>query len=230
MVLPPFSKIVLGSASPRRKQLLEGLGWPVVVRKKEVDEVFPSHLKQEEIPVHLAELKAMAFDGDISAEELLVTADTIVWLDGKVLGKPVDEEDACRMLHELQGKTHQVFTGVSLTCAGRRHCFSVRTDVTFKQLAAATITDYVLHYRPMDKAGSYGAQECLPAGMDPLADHEREFLERIGRPGLFRDSLAVDPQRQVPMIERIDGSYFNVMGLPVAELWDELEHFSTGIR
>lgn len=228
MALPPFRKITLGSASPRRKQLLEGLGWPVKVRTKDVDEVFPVHLKEASIPLHLAELKAMAFDAELESDELLITADTIVWLDGNVLGKPVDAADAFRMLSALQDKTHQVFTGVCLTFNGRRHCFSVRTDVTFQPLSASTIDSYISHYHPMDKAGSYGAQECLPAGMDPLSSHEKEFLGRIGKTELFRSSLAADPGRLVPMIERIDGSYFNVMGLPVAELWDELTHFSNG--
>lgn len=176
--------------------------------------------------MHLAELKAMAFDHELHADELLITADTIVWLNGKVLGKPTDASDAIQMLSALQDRTHQVYTGVCLTFNGRRHCFSVRTDVTFKPLSVGTIEAYVTHYRPMDKAGSYGAQECLPAGMDPLSKEEKIFLGRIGKTELFRSSLAADPNRLVPMIERIDGSYFNVMGLPVAELWEELTHFS----
>lgn len=230
MSLPPFRKIILGSGSPRRKQLLEGLGWPITVHTKDVDEVFPERLQEANIPLHLAELKAMAFDQELKQDELLITADTIVWLDGKVLGKPTDQVDASRMLSALQNKTHQVFTGVCLTFNGRRHCFSERTDVTFQPLSSATIESYVTHYRPMDKAGSYGAQECLPPGMDPLSRDEKIFLERIGKTELFRTSLAADPDRLVPMIKRIDGSYFNVMGLPVAELWEELIHFSNSDR
>ncbi|MFM2134757.1 MAG: septum formation protein Maf [Bacteroidota bacterium] len=230
MSLPPFRKIILGSGSPRRKQLLEGLGWPITVHTKELDEIFPEHLTEANIPLHLAELKAMAFDQELKQDELLITADTIVWLNGKVLGKPIDENDAKRMLSVLQNNTHQVFTGVCLTFDGRRHCFSVRTDVTFEPLSAETIESYVTHYRPMDKAGSYGAQECLPPEADPLSKEEKIFLERIGKKELFRSSLASDPERLVPMIKRIDGSYFNVMGLPVAELWEELIHFSNSYR
>ncbi|MEY4594573.1 MAG: septum formation protein Maf [Bacteroidota bacterium] len=226
MSLPPFKKIILGSGSPRRKQLLEGLGWPVTVRKKDVEELFPDHLKAAHIPLHLAELKAMAFDPELTDDELLITADTIVWLNDIVLGKPVDEADAINTLKKLQGNTHQVFTGVCLTWKNQRHCFSTSTDVTFRHLTEASIIDYVKHYQPMDKAGAYGAQECLPAGMDPLSENEKLFLQQIGKPNLFTESLAVDAAKHVPIIEKINGSYFNVMGLPLVELWAELQQFT----
>lgn len=225
-MLPSFHNIILGSGSPRRKQLLEGLGWPVKVVKKDVEEIFPDDLQGALIPIHLAELKAMAFDNELHEDELLITADTIVWMDGKVLGKPSDEKEATDTLLQLQGKTHEVFTGVCLTYRNQRHCFSTCTRVTFSPLDKNTIMDYVKHYRPLDKAGAYGAQECLPAGMNPLSLKEISFLKKIGKPELFTESLAADPDRHVPIIASIDGSYFNVMGLPLAELWDELQLFS----
>ncbi|MFM8431678.1 MAG: Maf family protein [Bacteroidota bacterium] len=220
-----FRKIILGSGSPRRKQLLEGLGWPVRVVKKDVDETIQPGLERGLIPMQLAEKKAMAFDGEMENEVLLITADTIVWLDGAVLGKPVDEQEAKKMLFSLQGKTHQVYTGVCLTLNGQRHCFSVKTDVTFFSMNENKIMDYIRHYRPFDKAGSYGAQEGLPDGLNPLSDKERDFLLDMGKPDLFEQSVAADKNKRVDIIRRIDGSYFNVMGLPLAELWDELQKF-----
>jgi septum formation protein len=226
MIIPSFRTIILGSSSPRRKQLLEGLGWPVIVRKKDVEEIFPDQLQADQIPLHLAELKAKAFERELQDDELLITADTIVWMNGKVLGKPVDEQEAIETLTKLQGNTHEVYTGVCLTWKNRRHCFSTRTAVTFRTLSAQIIGDYVQHYRPLDKAGAYGAQECLPADMNPLSEKEKAFLKEIGKPRLFEESLAVDAAQHVPIIETINGSYFNVMGLPVAELWEELNLFT----
>jgi septum formation protein len=220
----PFTKIVLGSGSPRRKQLLEGLGWPVTVVKKEVDESLPPGAKRGSIAMQLAEKKAMAFDGDLPADFLLITADTIVCLGEEVLGKPIDREDAIRMLEKLQGQTHQVYTGVCLTLGRIRHCFSTETHVRFFSLSEEMIASYIDHYQPYDKAGSYGAQEGLPPGINPLSEKEKLFLSQIKNPTLFEDSLAVDPAKQVPIIAQIDGSYFNVMGLPVVELWQELQH------
>lgn len=225
-----FHTILLGSGSPRRKQLLEGLGWPVTVVKKDVDETVPPGLERGFIPMQLAEKKAMAFDHELKPDQLLITADTIVWLDDEVLGKPVDEQDAVNMLSSLQGKKHQVYTGVCMTYNSHRHCFQVKTDVTFFPMDHDRILDYVRHYKPYDKAGAYGAQEGLPEGMDPLSDREQEFLAAIGKPGLFKESIAVDEKKRVDIIRKIEGSYFNVMGLPLAELWDELQHFSKTTR
>lgn len=226
MTASPSQKIVLGSGSPRRKQLLEGLGWNVKVIKSDVDETYPDDLVREEIPIYLAAKKAQAFANTIQDDEWLITADTIVWLEGEVLGKPVDREDAEDMLDKLQGKTHQVFTGVCLTNKGESRCFSVCTDVTFHPLDRKQIADYVEHYRPFDKAGAYGAQEGLRPGFNPLSQEERDFLQQIHKTGLFESSLAVDPSMQVPIIRSLNGSYFNVMGLPLVELWREWQAFS----
>lgn len=226
MELPTIRKYILGSGSPRRKLLLEGIGWPVIVRKKDVPEDIPHGLKEGEIPTRLAEEKAMAFDGELKEGELLITADTIVWQNGHVMNKPVNEEDALSMLRKLQGTTHQVFTGVCMTLNGRRHCFSVRSDVTFNALDDTAIRNYIHHYQPYDKAGSYGAQEGLPEGLNPCSEKEIRFLDQIGRPNLFQETLKSEVKAHVPIIHHIEGSYFNVMGLPIAELLDELRMFN----
>lgn len=224
-LLSHFPTLLLGSGSPRRRQLLEGIGWPVKVIRKDVPEEPPPHLRGAEVALHLAEFKAMAIDGEIPDGALLLTADTIVWQHDRVLGKPADREDALNILQHLQGNRHQVYTGVCLSTPARRHCFSVGTTVSFRSLSRAEIEAYVDHYQPFDKAGAYGAQECLPAGWNPCSPAERDFLEKLGRPRLFEASLAADPGRHVPIIAAIEGSYFNVMGLPLAELYLELDSF-----
>ena len=225
--LLPFKKIILGSGSPRRKQLLEGLGWPVTVIKKDVDETIVPGLNGETIAMLLAEKKAKAFDGKLSPDELLITADTIVCLEHQVLGKPVDRNDAISMLKRLQGNTHQVFTGVCLTIGAKRHYFAIETAVTFHPLSDSAIESYIDHYQPYDKAGAYGAQETLSPGINPLSEKELYFLSSVNKPKLFQETLAIDQLKQVPIIASINGSYFNVMGLPLAELWDELKNFAS---
>lgn len=184
-------KIILASKSPRRSQLLEGLNIQFQVASREVEEVYPDHLQMEEIPVYLAKLKAEPFLSDLEKDQLVITADTIVWIDGKVLGKPADYHHAAAMLRELSGKKHVVVTGVCLSTTTKQSTFSCCSDVYFKQLSDAEINYYVTHYKPYDKAGSYGVQEWI---------------------GYIA-------------IERIDGSYFNVMGLPVHQLYEELQNF-----
>lgn len=181
--------IILASNSPRRKELLGGLGLDYEVRTMSgIDESYPEELQGEDIPIYISAKKAEAYLETLKDDELLITADTIVWLDGRVLGKPADEEDACRMLRDLSGKTHQVITGVTLATTGIRKSFASVSQVTFAPLSEEEISYYVNHYHPMDKAGSYGVQE---------------WIGFIG-------------------VERIEGSYFNVMGLPVQRLYREL--------
>ena len=201
-------RIVLASNSPRRKELLAGLGLDYEVRTLQgLDESYPQGLPMEEIPQYISRKKASAYS--IKPDELLITADTIVWLDGEVLGKPADEEDAKQMLRKLSGKTHQVVTGVTLRAfplslegQGEKsfplgedsgeaclHSFASVSDVTFAQLTDAEIDYYVSHYHPLDKAGAYGIQE---------------WIGYIG-------------------VTSIKGSYFNVMGLPVQRLYTELK-------
>ena len=155
-------KIILASNSPRRKELLGRLGITYEVKTlPDIDESYPEDLDAEEIPLHIARNKADAYRSMMQPNELIVTADTIVWLDGMVLGKPKDEADACRMLRCLSGKTHQVVTGVCLTTLEKQRCFATVTDVTFAELTEEEINYYVSRYRPLDKAGSYGIQEWI---------------------------------------------------------------------
>ena len=181
--------IILASNSPRRKELLGGLGLDYEVRTLPgIDESYPDTLQGEDIPVYISSKKASAYLDSLKNNELLITADTIVWLDGRVLGKPSDEEEACQMLRDLSGKTHQVITGVTLATTAFQKSFASVSQVTFASLTEEEIKYYVNHYHPMDKAGSNGVQE---------------WIGFIG-------------------VERIEGSYFNVMGLPVQRLYREL--------
>lgn len=182
--------IILASNSPRRRELLSGLGIAYEVKTLPgVDESYPATLSGEEIPLYISREKAAAYLPLIGADDLVITADTIVWLDGQVLGKPADEADACRMLRQLSGRTHQVITGVTLSARTFQKSFSVTSEVEFAPLTEEEITYYVSHYRPLDKAGAYGVQE---------------WIGFIG-------------------VRRLAGSYFNVMGLPVQRLYQELK-------
>ena len=155
-------KVILASASPRRRELLAGLDVEFEVRAlPDVDESFPPELQGGDIPLHISKKKADAYRPAMAADELVITADTIVWLDGVALGKPVDEDDARRMLRNMSGKTHSVFTGVAITTKDNQRCFVAQSDVTFAQLTDDEIDYYIAKYRPMDKAGSYGAQEWI---------------------------------------------------------------------
>lgn len=155
-------KIILASNSPRRKELMSGLGVDYIVRTlPDVDESYPSTLVGAEIPKYIACEKADAYLTMIQPGELLITADTIVWLDGQVLEKPQGKEGAIEMLRTLSGKSHQVFTGVCLTTTEWQKSFTAASDVTFDVLTEDEIHYYVEQYQPMDKAGSYGVQEWI---------------------------------------------------------------------
>ena len=155
-------KVILASASPRRRELLAGLDVEFEVRAlPDVDESFPADLQGGDIPLYISKKKADAYRPAMAADELVITADTVVWLDGVALGKPVDEADARRMLRNMSGKTHSVFTGVAITTKDNQRCFVAQSDVTFAQLTDDEIDYYIAKYRPMDKAGSYGAQEWI---------------------------------------------------------------------
>jgi len=184
-------KYVLASNSPRRKELLAGLGLDFEVRVIDgIDESYPASLPAAEVAQYIAEKKAATYKSSLQADELIITADTVVIVGDDILGKPRDEADAVRMLREISGRTHQVTTGVSLLTATSQRSFSVTTDVTFKTLTDAEIQHYVSHYRPFDKAGAYGIQE---------------WIGYIGVTGL-------------------NGSYYNVMGLPVQRIYTELKN------
>lgn len=183
-------RIVLASNSPRRRELMDRLGLLHEVRTLDgIDEGYPDTLKGADIPLFIARKKAQACLPTLAEDELLVTADTIVYLDGRVLGKPVDEEDAVRMLHFLSGRTHQVITGVCLSSVHKMASFAAVSLVTFAPLTDEEIGYYVHHFHPLDKAGAYGVQEW------------------IGLVG----------------VRSIEGSYFNVMGLPVQRLYEALK-------
>lgn len=153
-------KIILASNSPRRKELLGGLGVDFEVKVLNgVDESYPDTLPAKDVAEYIATEKAAAYT--VQEDELWITADTVVIVGQDILGKPKDAADACRMLRELSGKTHQVVTGVCLTTSKEQRRFSVTTDVTFKQLSDAEIEHYVDKYKPFDKAGAYGIQEWI---------------------------------------------------------------------
>ena len=183
-------KIVLASNSPRRRELLSGLNLDYTVRVlPDIDESYPDYLKGEEIPMYISRKKADAYRNSMNENELIITADTVVYIHGKVLGKPKSLEEAKEMLRKLSGNTHQVITGVSLTTREIQRTFSAVTQVTFDVLTEDEIKFYVEKYRPLDKAGAYGVQEW------------------IGFVG----------------VSQLEGSYFNVMGLPVQRLYQELK-------
>lgn len=185
-------KVILASNSPRRKELLAGLDIPYEVRViPGIEETYPDTLKGDEIPQYLSRKKAEAYRDRMAGDELIITADTIVWLDDKVLGKPADEAEACAMLRMLSGRTHAVLTGVTVMTKERHVTFAVESKVTFDELSEEEISYYVSHYHPTDKAGAYGIQE---------------WIGYVGVRGL-------------------EGSYFNVMGLPVQRLYNELKQF-----
>ena len=155
-------QIVLASNSPRRRELLAGLGFPFEVRVLEgIDESYPQDLPVSEVALYIAGKKAEAYRQAITDNELIITADTVVIVGDEILGKPVDEADAVRMLRELSGRTHQVTTGVCLLSSEQESRFAVTTDVTFKNLTNEEIQYYVTHYKPFDKAGAYGIQEWI---------------------------------------------------------------------
>jgi septum formation protein len=187
----PGNKIILASRSPRRRQLLKELGIKFEVALRHYDESYPDGLSGEEIALHIAISKARSFSVDIAEDEIVITADTIVWCNGEVLGKPVDESDAKRILRMISGNTHEVITGVCIFSSSSEKAFTVSTLVTFCELSDEEIQYYIDYYNPYDKAGAYGIQE---------------WIGIIG-------------------CTRIEGSYFNVVGLPVQRLYSELQEF-----
>lgn len=155
-------KVILASNSPRRKELLSGLGISYEVRTlPDVDESYPDTLSGADIPLYIAREKADAYRALMKPDELMITADTIVWQDGQVLGKPAGREDALRMLRAMSGRTHEVFTGVCITTLQWQRSFAAQTEVRFAQLDEEEISYYVDNYAPMDKAGAYGVQEWI---------------------------------------------------------------------
>lgn len=153
--------IILGSQSPRRRELLAGLDIPFTAITIDADESYPLELEGGDIPIYISRAKARAYARKLKDDELLITADTIVWQNGQVLGKPKDRDEAIAMIHSLSGKTHQVYTGVTFVYQGKETSLVDATDVTFRELSDEEICYYVDHYRPYDKAGAYGIQEYI---------------------------------------------------------------------
>jgi septum formation protein len=173
-------QIILASKSPRRQELLRDLGLEFSVQSMDVPEVFPEGLGMTEIPVYLAEVKAEAFRPELKHKQLVITADTIVWLDGQVLNKPIDFADGFRMLRGLSGKKHQVITGVCLLSTEKKVSFYALSDVWFKELSDDEILYYLENYKPYDKAGAYGIQEWI--GYIGISHIKGSFYNVMGLP------------------------------------------------
>jgi septum formation protein len=188
-------QLILGSASPRRQQLLKSLGFDFLNKPINVNEDYPSELTAQEIPLYLAEKKANAYkavyEEEVKENQILITADTIVWCEDKALNKPANFVEGKKMLESLSGRMHQVFTGVCLKSGNKQTIFYDVSKVYFKKLKNEEIEYYLTNYSPYDKAGGYGVQE---------------WIGYIG-------------------IDKIEGSFYNVMGLPVKELFEELIKF-----
>jgi len=184
-------RIILASQSPRRQELLRDLGISFETIIRDYDETYPEGLSGEEIAIHVAKAKALSFKNEIAEKEIVITADTIVWCKNSVLGKPVNQEDAIRMITAISGDIHEVITAVTLLSTEKIITFSDTTKVRFDSLSPDEISYYVERFKPFDKAGAYGIQEWI---------------------GLAACSY-------------IEGSYFNVVGLPVQRLNIELKKF-----
>nr|WP_302436258.1 Maf-like protein [Bacteroides intestinalis] len=185
-------KVILASNSPRRKELLAGLGVDYEVRTlPDVDESYPETLQGADIPLYIAKEKADAYVAMMQPGELMITADTIVWLDGKVLGKPQDREDALQMLRTMSGRTHEVFTGVCITTTDWQRSFTAQTEVRFATLSEEEIAYYVDNFQPMDKAGAYGVQEWI--GFIGVENISGSYYNIMGLPvqKLYRELLKV---------------------------------------
>ena len=189
--IPDKYRFILASRSPRRQQLLRDAGLHFDVRVMEYEEKFPENLTGKAIAEYLSSQKAQMFRKSVAADEIIITADTIVWCNGMVLDKPADYEEAFRILTLISGNTHEVITGVTLLSSEKIFTFSETTNVTFDTLSHGEIDYYITNYKPFDKAGAYGIQEWI---------------------GLIGNSY-------------IEGSYFNVMGLPVNRLIKEITSF-----
>ncbi len=185
-------KIILASASPRRQQFLADLDLDFEIRIKEIEEIYPPNLIEEDITDYLAVLKSDAFEGELEDNEILITSDTIVWHEKKALGKPKDYADAFAMLQSLSNKTHLVITSVCFKTKDHIKVISETTKVSFYPLSDSEINYYLENYKPYDKAGSYGIQE---------------WIGFIG-------------------VSKIEGSYPNVMGLPIDKVYQYLSTFA----
>ena len=218
-------RFILASKSPRRQQLLKALGLSFEILTKDISEDYPSEMPVNEVAKYLAEKKALTFSDELK-DQTLIAADTTVILGNEILGKPLNTNDARHMLSLLSGKKHEVNTGVCLLSRNKKVTFSETTVVSFGSLTTSQIHEYVENFHPLDKAGSYGIQDCIRPGVNLLSSPEQSFLKKIKKPTLFEDSLQRETIKPpVFFIESIKGAYFNVVGLPIERLYHELEAF-----
>lgn len=173
-------KIILASGSPRRQQFFKDLGLEFETRLKNIEEIYPDHLQDTEITNYLAQLKASAFDNELNDNELLITSDTIVWLNNKALGKPKNYDDAVSILKELSNTTHDVITSVCFKTIHKSETIVEVTKVTFNELSQEAIHYYVENYKPFDKAGAYGIQEWI--GLIGITKIEGSYTNVVGLP------------------------------------------------
>lgn len=215
--------LVLASSSPRRQYLMKEAGFSFRTEKPDVEEEFPSSLPVSEVAKYLAKLKADWFRPRLD-DQIVLTADTVVLLDGQILNKPSDRDDAIRMLSALAGNTHRVMTGVCILTRENEIIFDDTTAVSFRPLSQKEIEYYIDNFQPFDKAGSYGAQDCLQKGMNPFSPGEVEFLNRIGNTRIIDQTISSNESEDphIAIIEHLVGSYFNVMGLPIHLVYERL--------
>ncbi len=217
--------LILASASPRRQFLLKEIGLEFSIDPPHIDESFPSDMAIEKVPAYLAEKKAKALLGKIT-NEIVIASDTVVILNQRILNKPSDRKEAIQMLSDLSGHTHTVITGVCLLSKNKTDCFDDRTNVTFKKLSSTEIEFYIDNFKPFDKAGAYGAQDCLPSGMNPCSPKEINFLHHINNTTLIQNTITESQTKnRIVIIEKIAGSYFTVMGLPIHKVYERLQLF-----
>ena len=218
------NSLILASNSPRRAFLLKECGFEFESRPTHADEDFDTDVEIKDVPKLLATRKAEAAIAHLKDSEIVLTADTVVIFDNEILNKPSNELEAIEMLKRLSGQTHQVITAVCLANKARKEIIEEVSWVTFFELRETEIKNYVMHYQPFDKAGAYGAQECLPDNYNPCSGYERIFLDRLGNPELLLKSKSnLTLHNPLVAINEIAGSYFNVMGLPIAHLYDKLK-------
>lgn len=218
--------LILASSSPRRQYLMKQTGFEFTVEKPEVEEVYPDDLPLNQVAKYLASIKAEYFRLNLH-DQIVVTADTVVIVDGMILNKPADRNHAIEMLSTLSGRTHTVMTGVSIVSKEKEENFDDTTSVTFQKLSPRDIEFYIDHFKPYDKAGAYGAQDGLPRGMNPCSREEIEFLRSIRKESLVAETCTTNaPESAVVVIKEISGSYFNVMGLPIHKVYSHLRSWA----
>ena len=204
---------------------MQEAGFRFRVQVPDIDESFPSAMPIKAVPSYLAEKKARIFESQL-VHEIVIASDTVVILRNEILNKPADRKDAIEMLNRLSGQTHTVITAVCLLAKEKVDRFEDHTEVTFNKLSSEEIAFYVDTFKPFDKAGAYGAQDCLPAGVNPCSREEIDFLKQIDKLELI-DKTFTGTQSGMGMdaIEKINGSYFTVMGMPIHLVYDHLESF-----